>query len=660
MKSKKKLSLKEIAHGIKSYLILRKKFLWVLVIFAIFLIIVLFGTKIYLTINLLIGDDSLVRLTASEREVFLVNGESFETEFSTYVSTNPFCRSVCEYEMMDLSEGRIIERDIFYTRISNPNSKSYVLSAPERGAGQKLYRFSTSCLSESSGFCKSSERAINKSFLVALNYGLSEEQFFLRDKAIERLNEFAEEYERVVNLSLENLYLHGILSEKILEPEPQEFNLSWVEPQMDEVFRDFENYDYDFVLAKNINFSSEELLIENSRLARDVVDYNGFVFSVERVREGLINLSLEQNMSEEDFKKISALIVDYNKFVSGLNDSFFLGEKITEAGILSLRLDVIINNLNVSGENSFVFGGISSSGLELISRNFSSDYQFNFSIPNEIPICSYMGVFEVCCDEGCASDNSKYPVILLHGHSFNSGVSAENSLGDLRGIQEELFLDGFLDGGDFILTSNPNSEAFKKTNKRVVFSVSYYFDIYQNSEETIILETQSDNLDTYSLRLNEIIDEVKLETGKEKVVIVAHSMGGLVARKYLQIFGDSDVDRLIMIGTPNKGIDGFVLSTCSVLGENKHCEDMNSESLFLNKLNFGKTPKIPVYNIVGIGCDTRGEDGDGVAKNSSVYLSWANNYYVNGSCEGFDYLHNKMTRPDVSSEAYDLVRGFLG
>ncbi|MDP1845383.1 MAG: hypothetical protein Q8L09_01380 [Candidatus Moranbacteria bacterium] len=54
--------------------------------------------------------------------------------------------------------------------------------------------------------------------------------------------------------------------------------------------------------------------------------------------------------------------------------------------------------------------------------------------------------------------------------------------------------------------------------------------------------------------LKPIIDEALRESGAFSVNIVAHSMGGLVARSYIQSAGyENDVENLIMIGTPNKG-----------------------------------------------------------------------------------------------------------
>lgn len=54
--------------------------------------------------------------------------------------------------------------------------------------------------------------------------------------------------------------------------------------------------------------------------------------------------------------------------------------------------------------------------------------------------------------------------------------------------------------------------------------------------------------------LGEYIDGVRALTGAEHVDIVAHSMGGLVARYYIDhLMAERDVARLVMLGTPNGG-----------------------------------------------------------------------------------------------------------
>ena len=60
--------------------------------------------------------------------------------------------------------------------------------------------------------------------------------------------------------------------------------------------------------------------------------------------------------------------------------------------------------------------------------------------------------------------------------------------------------------------------------------------------------------DAAKIYLTDVIATAKALTGKSKVDIVAHSMGGLVARSYIEQLGKgSDVDRFIMLGTPNYG-----------------------------------------------------------------------------------------------------------
>lgn len=60
------------------------------------------------------------------------------------------------------------------------------------------------------------------------------------------------------------------------------------------------------------------------------------------------------------------------------------------------------------------------------------------------------------------------------------------------------------------------------------------------------------NRDT-AMVLREKIEVVRTQTGKEKVNIVAHSMGGLVAKEYVAQYGPGAVEQLVFIGTPHLG-----------------------------------------------------------------------------------------------------------
>lgn len=61
------------------------------------------------------------------------------------------------------------------------------------------------------------------------------------------------------------------------------------------------------------------------------------------------------------------------------------------------------------------------------------------------------------------------------------------------------------------------------------------------------------DLNTTKDLLKQKIDEVKAQTGAQKVNIIAHSMGGLLVKDYLNSYGKENVDKLIFVGTPHLG-----------------------------------------------------------------------------------------------------------
>jgi pimeloyl-ACP methyl ester carboxylesterase len=61
------------------------------------------------------------------------------------------------------------------------------------------------------------------------------------------------------------------------------------------------------------------------------------------------------------------------------------------------------------------------------------------------------------------------------------------------------------------------------------------------------------DIEHYAGQLAARIDAVCAVTGAQRVVLVGHSMGGLVSRAHLRRFGPARVERLITIGTPHHG-----------------------------------------------------------------------------------------------------------
>ncbi|MEO8346283.1 MAG: alpha/beta fold hydrolase [Betaproteobacteria bacterium] len=101
------------------------------------------------------------------------------------------------------------------------------------------------------------------------------------------------------------------------------------------------------------------------------------------------------------------------------------------------------------------------------------------------------------------------PVVLLHGVGCNAGV--------WTGFKRHL------DSGGF----GP------------VYALSYGPPLY--------------SMELFADQLAIFIAEIRMATGASEVVLVAHSMGGLVARAYMRRYGAGHVRRLVTIGTPHHG-----------------------------------------------------------------------------------------------------------
>lgn len=75
------------------------------------------------------------------------------------------------------------------------------------------------------------------------------------------------------------------------------------------------------------------------------------------------------------------------------------------------------------------------------------------------------------------------------------------------------------------------------------------------SHATVDLEPVFGDIDDYAQQLERAVQALLAATGSARLVIVAHSMGGLVARAWLHRFGAGRAARIITLGTPHHGTD---------------------------------------------------------------------------------------------------------
>jgi hypothetical protein len=291
----------------------------------------------------------------------------------------------------------------------------------------------------------------------------------------------------------------------------------------------------------------------------------------------------------------------------------------------------------------------------LITLNYNQSG--SYTVP---PSCCYLGKCEKCCSYGCSEKN--YPIIFFHGHSINKELPADYSLDVFTEIKDNLSQEGYLDAGAVIINFKEEIPGlWGKVNVPVTVTASYFFDSYKTQKGEFVNSSTGESIDTYAERLNKIIKIIKERTGKEKVILVSHSMGGLVIRDYLDIYGNGDVDKAILVTAPNHGVDDKVSDYCSVFGSEEPCKEMDKDSLFMKRLNLNSKAVVPTYNIIGTGCNMGDETGDGIIKASSQYLSYAKNYYVDGICDelNFNFLHGDIIYPDKYPETYNILKAIL-
>ena len=637
----------------------KKRHLFYIFILLIVLVIAFFGTRIYLYFNFLLGNDMVVTLNADKTHFFLGHGEQSKVSLKSQTLTNPFCNSECSSSFVNLDTGEIINEQTFLIKPTIFYIQEYTLTANNSGRGQQLYRFEVKCKGIKEGLCQTSAKEKTRNVLITLDYDLNEIEREIKNSSQENLSFISQNLNYMEKNLLEmNNTLSNLTNNNNLELVYSEINnlsdsLILVNETCFELIEMWNNEEYISLENEMILFNSDfqeislKFISIKEAISNQILNHNLLFDEFLYAHQKLENLK-QQNVSFNKTIEINSLINEFNFIVENednYNDIYILVPKI--------------DDFNLTGEKCcYASENISNIPISKIYLNESNEFfEINFSEKN--PRCCFLGECGECCDN-CSNKESIYPIVFVHGHSFNHKISAEYSFDTFEELQEKLEEDGFINAGTLVSISDLESEGILgRANYPFTFRISYYFDIYKNDEFTKIISTKEESIDTYAIRLNDLIKEIKLRTGKDKVIIVAHSMGGLVSRRYMQVFGESDVAKFISIGSPHHGISKKIYDYCKIFGATPECDDMKLDSLLINKIN-QDVLEIPSYNIIGVGCDMDGQDGDGIVENSTAYLGFARNYYINGSCPGnFEFLHLDIMEPNKYPEAYNTLIDIL-
>jgi hypothetical protein len=410
------------------------------------------------------------------------------------------------------------------------------------------------------------------------------------------------------------------------------------------------NKNSDELLSSNYShLKNSSLFLRNSEILRNKLKVEAYRKTKEKFLE--LNLSFEfnelnlsENQSEFNFSdEMENMSVDELIVLTKINFS----EKFYE----NLRFCSMIKNLEIK---------------ELPRINFLLDEKnitfenytrrINFDLKENQKKCCFNNNCECCYYGSC---NKKYPVIFVHGHLAYEGNSPESSVNSFSRIQMALIKYCYIPF-NFDFKPYSGEENFDGFNLVPSIKASYYFISYYDFGTRIVSVMKHESIENYAIRLKEIIEEVNLETGAEKVVIIAHSMGGLVSREYLMLFGEESVDKLITIASPHNGITGRTLYFCKLIGSEKECADMSKDSIFMKRLNSYK-PKIKIYNIIGSGCFLDDKDSDGVVYVEDAKLGYGEEYVIKGNCTDVfkTDLHSRLLNPGEYPETFNLILKIL-
>jgi len=275
-----------------------------------------------------------------------------------------------------------------------------------------------------------------------------------------------------------------------------------------------------------------------------------------------------------------------------------------------------------------------------------------FNCPND---CPYNYVPEDLSD-------LNYPIIFVHGHSTIE-QEPEYSITMFDEFQERLQEDNYYYDKGIILPSTDKTKLGKgvwaNLEKPISVRTTYYANAYDEYGSYVGPEDNRE-IRIYAERLGDVVEKVLYFTSKNKVIIIAHSMGGLVSREYIENLGGEEyVDKLILIGTPNKGVEGYIGSFCDWVHPGPECVEMSPQSDFLKGLNISENVNylsmVGVANNPYLGC--LNNQGDDVVCSSSAELEGAENFYVGKSVSGT--MHVQMGYPSAYLNIYEKILNFL-
>lgn len=113
-----------------------------------------------------------------------------------------------------------------------------------------------------------------------------------------------------------------------------------------------------------------------------------------------------------------------------------------------------------------------------------------------------------------------------------------------------------------------------------------------NSVYTINLEPLFGDMGDYAKQLAERVESICRDTGDDKVLLIGHSMGGLVCRHYAETTaGQQRIAKIVTLGAPHDGtVEAWLLP-------GKNLRQMRPKNDWLSRLNDARHATVPITSI---------------------------------------------------------------
>lgn len=172
------------------------------------------------------------------------------------------------------------------------------------------------------------------------------------------------------------------------------------------------------------------------------------------------------------------------------------------------------------------------------------------------------GVRTICTPAGLRGAGTEIAWVAAHGFLYPLGVLADKgrpvhresaerfTLADLPPVQRGLLL------GDVVAAGTPILLVHGLVDNRSVFTLLRRTLLRRGFGRVISVNYSpfTQDVRTAATRLARVVEKTCDETGYEKVHVVGHSLGGVVARYYVQrMGGDARVHTLVTLGSPHSG-----------------------------------------------------------------------------------------------------------